>query len=58
MSTREKQPLKSPIRMNIPTNNIVLFDIGEIPYDPDYIRRHPDDFDEWGNHIYVDDDDD
>ena len=45
--------------MNIPTNNIMLFDIGEIPYDPDYIRRHRDDFDIYGNYIgYVDDDDD
>lgn len=44
--------------MNMPTNNIMLFDIGEIPYDPDYIRRHRDEFDIYGNHIYVDDDDD
>lgn len=39
-------------------NNIVLFDLGENPYSPDYIRNHSDEFDEWGNHIYVDDDDD
>ena len=32
-------------------NNIVLFDIGEIPYDPDYIKRHRDDFDIYGNYI-------
>ncbi len=38
-------------------SNIMLFDIGEIPYDPDYIKRHRDDFDIYGNYIgYVDDD--
>lgn len=40
-------------------NNIVLFDLGENPYSVDYRRKHPDDFDEWGNYIgCVDDDDD
>ena len=40
-------------------NNIVLFDLGENPHSVDYRRKHPDDFDEWGNYIgYVDDDDD
>ena len=39
-------------------NNNVFFDLAENPYSPDYIRKHPDEFDEWGNHIYVVDDDD
>ncbi len=39
-------------------NNIILFDFAENPYSPDYIRSHRDEFDKYGNHIYVDDDDD
>ena len=39
-------------------NNIVLFDQGENPYPVDYRRNHPDDFDEWGNKIYIPDYDD
>ena len=35
-----------------------FFDLAENPYSPDYIRKNPDEFDEWGNHIYVVDDDD
>jgi len=31
---------------------------GENPYPVDYRRKHPDDFDEWGNKIYIPDYDD
>ena len=46
------------MNMLINNNNIVLFDIGYNHYSPDYIKNHQDDFDIYGNHIYVDDDDD
>jgi hypothetical protein len=39
-------------------SNIVLFDLGENPYSPDYIRSHRDEFDEHGNKIYIPDYDD
>ena len=39
-------------------SNIVLFDIAENPYSHDYIKRHPDEFDKWGNRIWVPDYDD
>ena len=50
--------LRKQIPDNAWINNIVFFDLAENPYSPDYIRKHPDEFDEWGNHIYVVDDDD